>query len=242
VALVVAACADEEEGASPTETPEASETPMTSTLIVTASPGLEIVHMHADFFVDNEASLATLLGGNDVIIGRVTGVALPYDPRGGYGGVAPPTAPPGVPVNPLKNYTPTKEEVNRPPGRPFTVWTMEILDPGDSAFEPGDVIYVAKVGGIWEGQQIQTEGDPLLEVGSTYLLPIFPSTEVSDLLGSGYWSSGAWTEFVVEGEHVRVSDDGWLTLSAIRELNGKPVHEALQTMLAASASWSPPPD
>lgn len=177
-------------------------------------------------------SVGTLTQGYEVITGRVTGIALPFDPRPGYGGTAPETAPPD---NPKSSYSPSGEEINRPPGRLFTVFAVEVTDPGSTKLARGDKINVGQSAGIWEGKQYQLEGNPPLGIGQQYLMAISPSDTVAKLLGEGYFMGPPFAHFVVEGNAMHPLDPMWAGLPAVKELTGKSTEAALDTILAARA-------
>lgn len=198
---------------------------------VTATQSAEIVNLgFVDWYLPAADSLDTLTRGYEVVLGRVTGIALPFDPRVGYGGVAPETAPPG---HPKSSYKPTEEEIQRPPGRLFTVFAVEVIDPGSSNLAQGDTINVGQSAGLWEGKQYQDEGNPPLVTGMTYLLAIMPSETVEGLVGSGYFMGPPFTSFRIVAGAVQPLDAAWDYLPAVRELEGKPAQGALASILDA---------
>lgn len=231
--VAIAACTDKDEVViTPAASPQAkSSDPATKP---TPSPGLEVVNLEADPAIWVADSVKSLVQGYEVITGRVTGIALPYDPRVGYGGVAPPTPPPEA--NPLKNMTPTEEEINRPPGRLYTVWAFEVIDPGSTGFKPGDTVNIAKSGGDWEGKRYQLLGNPLFDVGHSYLLPIKRDEVVSsDLHGDGYFAGASFAQFIIDDGATHPIYDGWSDLPGVRALSGQSVDSALQEMKQAKS-------
>lgn len=103
-----------------------------------------------------------------VIVGRVTDTLLPYDPRPGFKGLTPEQIE-AIESGP-KGRRLTPEELSRPPGRGFSVYSVEVVRIlSAKGVAEGDVIGVLQSGGTFEGTAYQREGDPVLESGSTYV-------------------------------------------------------------------------
>ncbi len=177
-------------------------------------------------------SVKTLTQGYEVISGVVTGIALPYDPRVGYGGVAPDTPPTG---NPKAEYTPTQEEIDRPPGRLFTVFSVQVSDPGSSNLKVGEVINLGQTGGIWEGKEYQMQSYPLLEVGKQYILTITADDTIDKLAGQGYLAGPPFTVFRFDGDKIHSIDDAWSDMPAVKAIAGQSAGTAMSTILQARA-------
>lgn len=222
---------DEERVDSPTISPSVAQA-TDAKAIATPTASREIVVMgDADWPIWLGDSVKTLTEGYDVVTGRVTGIALPFDPRPGYGGV-PPETPPAD--HPKSSYIPSKEEINRPPGRLFTVFSVEVIDPGSTKLSSGETINVGQSAGIWEGKQYQMAGNPPLEIGQEYIMTISPSETVTKLAGgAGYFMGHPFGHFVVDSDGVRPFDAMWGDLPAVRELSGKSADAAMRTILTA---------
>lgn len=109
-------------------------------------------------------SLPDLLWREDtVVVGRVSGVLQAYDPRPGFLGATPPA--------PIDVATLEPEALTRPPGNGATVYAVDVLRViGPSYVKAGDSIDIMQNGGVFEGVAYEYMGDPLIEVGATYLL------------------------------------------------------------------------
>lgn len=109
-------------------------------------------------------SLPELLWQDEVVVvGRVSGVLQAYDPRPGYLGSTPPA--------PIYFATVEPEALTRPPGNGATVYAVDVLRViGPSYVMAGASIDIMQNGGVFEGVAYEYMGDPLIEVGATYLL------------------------------------------------------------------------
>lgn len=172
-------------------------------------------------------SVSTIAQGYEVLTGRVTGVALPFDPRIGYGGVPPVTSKPGDP----KDFHPSQEEIDRPPGRDYTVYSIEVIHPGTAGLASGDAIYLRQSGGVFEGKQYQYPGEPPLAIGESYILPLIPA-EITTL-GTGYSIGSVFAVFRVQDGSVEPLDNTWAGLPAVAELTGKTPEDALAAIISA---------
>jgi hypothetical protein len=234
VVLLAAACADDDEEttllptASPTGAP--SEAPLTPAR--TPTPEV-LLNCCADYFFQPDSVDALVFLGQP-LSGRITAVALPYNPLPGYDGVPPPTPPtPGPGVNPLKNYTPSPEEINRPHSRPYTIWSVEVINPGTTQYHPGDVIYVGNTAGDWDGKRIQLPGDPMLDVGHEYIWLISPSLDFAEEVdGDAFWVGGPG-EFVIDDGFVHTVDSFWDNAGSSKELVGLTADVAMDRLVNA---------
>ena len=129
-------------------------------------------------------SLDEMVNVSDTILmGRVTGVLLPFDPRPGYLGVTPgPTGPPLPPDDPKAKIpvrTPSPEELSRPPGRWFAVYSVAVVRVIKSPrVRSGDTIGVFQNYGVFDGVAYETIYERLMEAGSTYVFFLRESTKL----------------------------------------------------------------
>jgi hypothetical protein len=200
------------------------------------TPTLEVVQLGFSLQALHLADrVSTIAYGYEVLSGKVTGVALPFDPRIGYGGVPPVTSRPGDP----KDFHPSQEDIDRPPGRDYTVYSVEVIDPGTSGLAAGDVINLRQSGGTFEGKRYQYPGEPPLEIGASYILPLIPA-EIT-ILGEGYSIGPVFAVFRIEDGSVKPLDSTWADLPAVQELTGKAPQDALSTIIAAREAAPSPP-
>jgi hypothetical protein len=120
-----------------------------------------------------------------VAIGTVAGIEMPYDPRPGLLGREEEAA--ALMMKDPAGGTISPEILARPPGNGTALYSVRIIDPviGEK-FAKGDVIYVAQPGGVFEGIAYESFGDPVIEVGSTYLFFLSSSTIFAEKYGATY--------------------------------------------------------
>ncbi len=224
--------------ASPVESPTAGATDMPATQsLPMANAGLWALFRGDD--------VNSLMGAGDtVVVARVAGIALPYDPRPGYLGWTPRACPfPSDDPRYAKcSWSPSPEEASRPAGRDFTVYEMEVLD-GPASLLQGSKILAAQVGGIWDGKAYAVERSPLLQIGSTYLLSLNLSEFVSDLMGAqAYFVDAPFAQFLVDPDgKLKPVDSSWTDMPAVKALSGRTVDEALTIIESARAAITPSP-
>jgi len=170
-----------------------------------------------------------------IVVGLVTGVFLPFDPRPGLLGQ--PTPEP-LPSDHPKYFTPSPEELSRPPGRGFSVYSVELLAVlAPPSLQTGDTIAVMQSGGVFEGIAYEDHGDPVIEVGATYLFFLQPQLGLREISIAEPWgttySGGPFGRFLVDPDgRLNVVDDIWncpiCTVS--QALAGKTVVEATVTI------------
>ncbi|MBI2913646.1 MAG: hypothetical protein HYY03_06975 [Chloroflexi bacterium] len=185
-------------------------------------------------------SLRSLMQGDAIVLGSVVGIALPYDPRPGYLGWTPRPCPfpPDHPKFVVCSWTPSPEELLRPPGRDFTVYEVAVERVlGTSGPKPGDKILVRDGGGVWEGKLYHLSGDPPLVVGATYLLsldravlPDFPNS-------TAYLTDVPFSQFTVDPDgRLQPVDGMWASMPAVAALSGLTVEQALAGVEAVLAA------
>lgn len=183
-------------------------------------------------------SLQTLMQGYDaIIVGRVGAVALPFDPRPGYLGISPAPAFSLPPDHPKAGQTPSPEELSRPPGRGFTVYEIEVHKSlGPAGPSEGETIFVGQAGGIWEGVEHRIQGNPVLQVGKSYLLSVDLDQSVADAVGqTGYFLGVPFAQFQVDtAGKLHPLDEVWAGLPAVSLLSGLPVDSALAFIESAT--------
>ena len=252
VALVALGCAGDDVETSPTSVPAGDGVDTTSAvaaarnteLYTPAAEGIRTVDsvdigtaLYAPFY----ESLETLTRVFDVIIvGRVTDTLLPFDPRPGFKGLTPEQLE-AIQSGP-KGHELTPEELSRPPGRGFSVHAVEVLSviSADDVLE-GDVIGVLQSGGTFEGTAYQTEGNPVLGLGSPFVLFLQEYRGLQDISEPEPWGitySGAPFGRVVEGADgkLAVVDKRWqcIPCEGPRAIIGQTLESAAERIVAAS--------
>jgi hypothetical protein len=185
--------------------------------------------------IDDADSLEKLFARYSVVIGEVVGIELPFDPRPGYDGVPPDPAPSG---HPKAELTPQAEEIARPPGRLFTVYSVKVEKSLTPSIAAGTTINVGQSGGEWDGKSYQMLGNPPLRVGNTYLLSLEPSPTVTEHLGSGYFLGVPFAQFLLSSGDLRPLDDSWSDLPAVLELSGVSREQAASRISEAKSTDS----
>ncbi len=175
-----------------------------------------------------------------IIVGRVTDTLLPFDPRPGFLGLTPEQLE-AIQSGP-KASTPSEEELARPPGRGFSVYAIEVLSviSADEVRE-GDVIGVLQSGGTFEGTAYQTEGDPVLGLGSAFVLFLQEYRGLQEISEPEPWGitySGAPYGRFVEGTggKLAVIDQQWACIpcEGPRAIIGQTLDSAAERIIAAS--------
>jgi len=250
VLLLAAACWGQDPAPSAEDT---GATPTRNTSAITApgsdqelNPASESGGYLAPFY----KSPYDLVRTNDiVIVGRVTGVLLPCLNRPGYLGQ--PTYA-DCALHPEQEGCPSLEELTRPPGRGFTVYSVEIQQviASDESVRPGDTIGFLQSGGICEDTPpevaaaydpqaaYETEYDTMIETGSTYLFFLDPmrtglkSIRVAEPWGTTY-SGPSFGRFLIDADgHLQIVAAFWTCpeCGASKALAGKTLAEAETTL------------
>ena len=161
-----------------------------------------------------------------VVVGEITGVVAPYDPRPGFlGQPSPATAPPG---HPKAGATIDPAAFSRPPGRLSTIYSLLVVDvvAGDSV-KSRDVLNYTQIGGIWEGRAHQSEGDPVVQDGQRYLFFLEPAAEQS-------YTAQPFARFESNGKgELSAVADEWRYLPVVTSLGGGSVDAAKAAIAAA---------
>jgi hypothetical protein len=193
-------------------------------------------------------SLSELTRSYDFFVGRISRVALPINLEIGYGGVAPPTStlPPGHPFldpnHPKHSQpTPSEEEINRPIMRPYTIFEVEVVNPGTTDLKQGDAVFVSQGGGDWEGVRYELSDSPLLEVGGVYLLPLGAPGREPSFDAPVSLAGVAFMQFTVDGDVLKPVHERWADLPAVKELAGMKLEAALAALVEARREWDPDP-
>jgi hypothetical protein len=175
-----------------------------------------------------------------IVVGTVENVLLPFDPRPGYLGV-PLEEIVGSP-SPKSSWTPSPEEMARPPGRNFAVYSITISRVLSSdALQPGESVAVLQPGGEFEGIRYQIDGDPVLEVGAAYLFFLAEYRGLEEISIAEPWgltySTAPYGRFTIEEGKLRVSLPEWLCrpCRGPRALEGRSLQEAESRVRKAAA-------
>lgn len=191
-------------------------------------------------------SVQSLMEGDAIVVGRILSVALPYDPRPGYLGWTPSACPfdPDHPKFLVCSWTPSPEEVLRPPGNPYTTYAVEVIRALGSSASSGDTIFVRQGGGVWDGVDQHLEGDRLFRLGQTYLLTLEPlpglATEKTASTGPEFWADVPFSRFIVDGNgKLGPLDQMWASMPAVNALTGRTPEDALAAVQAALATGAP---
>ncbi len=192
---------------------------------------------------DSYVSLRKMVATNDVIVvGTPRSILLPYDPRPGYLGV--PTPEPVPPGHPKAGApTPSAEELARPPGRFFTVYSVEIdtIVTSDN-YKPGTEIAVLQNGGMFNGEADNPPDDALIEIGCRYLFFLDEFVGLRDIAIEQPWgttfSGPPWGRFYVDGQgRLDVATSEWKCSGCLGplEIVGQDVGGAVSAVLQAAA-------
>lgn len=215
---------------SPTSAIPASKTEG-ATVSSTVAPVDSVALIGDGLFVGNYTSLkemARVYG--EVVAGTVVDVLLPFDPRPGYKGL---TVEQVVGPSPKSDWTPSPEEMERPPGRNYTVYSVQIDTVNQSgSAKVGDKIAVLQVGGLFDGTAYETEGDPILKIGQRYLMFLQPYPGLKEIGVAEPWGSTfsgpAFARFFVDDAGLLLTvDNAWLCedCTGPRTLHGKSLDE-----------------
>lgn len=147
-----------------------------------------------------------------VVTGTVGTVLLPFDPRPGYKGL---TVDQVVGSSPKSSWTPSAEEMNRPPGRDYSVYSIKLTGIIRSdTLKVGDSIAVLQSGGVFDQIAYQIEDDPVIEPGVEYLFFLDEFKGLSDISVEQPWgttySGPPYGRFVVNNGKLQVVSDAWL--------------------------------
>jgi hypothetical protein len=164
-----------------------------------------------------------------VVVGEITGVIAPYDPRPGVIGL--PDAPSVLPT--LKSgATIDPGALSRPPGQLWTDYSLTVSEvvTGDGV-SVGDVLRYTQIGGVWDGRPHQASNDPVVQQGQRYLFFLEHDPE------QGNYTAQPFARFEVgEDMSLSVPDEVWLYLTVPRELHGKSLEEAKASVASAVAA------
>lgn len=169
-------------------------------------------------------SLESMVANNDlVVVARVVGVEDISDLEGaGYdvGSTGPELyeLQPGDPRYGLPTPAPYDPATDPPQVSRYNLEVHEVLY-GDAA--KGQVVPVTQSGGVRNGVAYETEGDPVIEVGKTYLLFLDRSDEYG-----WYWPTPWGRHELKENGKLEPVTSQWDGLTAQKELKGKSVDEA----------------
>lgn len=176
---------------------------------------------------------------NEVIVGTVTNILLPFDPRPGYQGLSVEDV---VGASPKSSWTPSAEEMARAPGRDFSVYAVKVDTVIQSKLlKVGDEIGILQSGGLFEGEAYQTDGDPIIQGGARYLffLEPYPGLEeisVKETWGTTYSGPPFGRFSIDESGRLAAVDAMWLceVCKAPRTLQGTTADVAAQRIQLAS--------
>src|SRR5450756_1426116 len=110
-------------GSSVQESSANATTSPSQTTVDLGSPNV-VASLADPLYVGDYSSLEDLSRTyGDVIVGTVGDVLLPFDPRPGYKGLSVQQV---IGSSPKSSWTPSPEEMSRPGGRDFTVYTLSV--------------------------------------------------------------------------------------------------------------------
>jgi hypothetical protein len=163
-----------------------------------------------------------------VVVGEITGVISPYDPRPGFlGQPSPQTAPSG---HPKAQTTIDPAAFSRPPGRVTTTYSLEVLEVvlGENV-KAGDVLNLTQVGGRWEGNVYQAQGDPVVIIGQRYLFFLEYDEEIGD------YTAMPFGRFIIATDGTLIAvDKEWEYLPVVADLNGRRADSAIDMIRSAN--------
>jgi hypothetical protein len=209
--------------------------------------------------VDYYKSLDDLVRwANTIVVGRVTGTLLPCRSQPGFLG-DPEFA--HCALHPGQEGCPSAEALSRPSGRAFTVYSVEVQQViAAESLRPGDSIGFLQGGGICEDTPpevaaaydpkaaYETELDPMIEIGSTYLLFLVPRTGLKDIGYAEPWGTtyGAPTfgRFLIGADgRLQIVAKAWTCseCAAPKAVAGKTVAEAETTLRPVIERTRPTP-
>lgn len=181
-------------------------------------------------------SLQNMLWWHDtIIVGRVSGVLQPFDPRPGYLGSTPPAYSDVATVE--------QDAWTRPPGNLFTVYAVNVMRViGPSRAKAGDTVAILQPGGVFEGVAYEDADDPMIEVGSTYLV-FLRSWDISiPHPWGGAFSSPPFGRFPLDAAgRTQAVNSRWAREAAVAAIAGLTVDEAAAKIEATSRLPTPPP-
>jgi hypothetical protein len=197
---------------------------------------------------------------NTIVVGRVAGTLLPCLTRPGFLG-DPEFA--DCALHPGQEGCPSAEALSRPPGRRFTVYSVEIQQViASESLRPGDSIGFLHGGGICEDTPpevaaaydpkaaYETELDPMIEIGSTYLLFLVPQPGLKAIGYAEPWGTtyeaAAFGRFLIGADgRLQIVAKMWTcdVCAAPKALAGKTLAEAETTLrpLIEQARLTPTP-
>jgi hypothetical protein len=184
---------------------------------------------------------------NTIVVGRVTGTLLPCRSRAGFLG-DPEFA--DCALHPGQDGCPSAEALLRPPGRAFSVYSVEIQQViASESLRPGGTIGLIQSGGICEDTPpevaasydpkaaYETELDPLIEIGSTYLLFLEPQLGLKEIDIAEPWGTTygapAFGRFLIDADgRLQVVAKMWTCdeCGASKAVAGKTLAEAETTL------------
>ena len=211
-----------------------------------------------------------------IVVGRVTGVLVPCDNRPGYLGQPTPDidysdCPPDPEqvVNPpaeLKHClvpSPSPEELSRPPGSGYSVYSVEVQQViASESLRPGDTIGVWQPGGICVDTpaEVAAAYDPqvdyeygyetMMQAGSTYLFFLEPFLDLKHRgipePSAGTYGAPPFGRFLIgPDDRLQVVAKVWTCSACVapKALAGKTVAEAEATLrpVIAEAALAPTP-
>jgi len=187
-------------------------------------------------------SLEGLVQSYDVVIvGTVSDVLLPFDPRPNPDffddfEAAHPSNEPRPAGHPKAGPQPTPSEYGQ--GRGFTIYTVTVERVVRlTAATLGSTVSLFHSGGVFRGVAYEEERDPVIEVGSTYLFFLTTNANrFAELLGP---SSG---RFLVDGSgRLQPVETAFADLPSVAALTGLTLDEAEAAILAAALAPIPLP-
>jgi hypothetical protein len=204
-------------------------------------------------------SLDDLAGwANTIVVGRVTGTLLPCRWQAGFLG-DPEFA--DCALHPGQEGCPSTEALSRPPRRAFTVYSVQVQQViAAESLRPGDTIGLWQPGGICEDTPpevaaaydpkyaYETALDPLIEIGSTYLLFLVPQLGFKDIGVEEPWGTTygapAFGRFLIGADgRLQVVAKIWTCseCAAPRAVAGKTLAEAETTLRPVIERTRPTP-
>jgi hypothetical protein len=235
VMLAMSACSGDPDDSSSPAAQTQSRGPVAPTRTATQSDDPQpnvIVIGEARWPALNAESLEALVSAYDtILIGRVTGVRVEYEPVP-TGPVASPEFPDG---NPKASSSPPAFE-----STPESIYIVAVERVIRSARpEDSETASVYQRGALVDGVAYQVSDDSLLDVGTTYL---FFVEDLLPQLGLDMYSGAPFGRYVVGDGSIMVSDSAWSDAPAVRELDGLSLSDAIAEIEAAIAAAPPDSD
>jgi hypothetical protein len=110
-----------------------------------------------------------------------------------------------------------------------TLYTLSVVETLVGSLQPGEAIPMYQSGGMRKGIEYRIEGDPVLQVGATYLMFM---RKVDPM---GWYSAAPYGRFVLDsGGGLAGTEPQWANLFVTRSLSGKSLQDARAAVASAA--------